>query len=142
MARRLVAVLAFLAVSSMACYRQVVTTGRPAGAKVIDEPWLNSWFWGLVAPAPVDTRAECPSGVATVVTEVSWQNGIATLVTLGVYAPQHVTITCAAAGRAALRPGTSELAIPADADAAQRAEIVARAIALSAKQHAPVMLRF
>src|SRR5262245_35105262 len=103
MRRRWVSVM-LLAVSATACYHQVINTGRPAGTTVIDMPWVQGWLWGLVAPQPIETRAQCPSNVATVVTEMSFQNGLVSALTLGIYTPQHVTITCAAAGRASLPP--------------------------------------
>jgi len=141
MRRRWVA-LALLAVSGTACWHQVVNTGRPAGATVIDMPWVQGWLWGLVAPQPIETRAQCPSGVATVVSETSFQNGLVSFITLGIYTPQHVTITCAAGGRAAAPRGATELSIPKSATAEEAAAIWSQAIQLSAEQHAPVVLHF
>jgi hypothetical protein len=142
MMRRRWVPLAFLAVFATACFHQVVSTGRPAGATVIDDPWVKGWLWGLVAPPPIETRSQCPSGVATVVTEMSFMNGLAAALTFGIFSPQHVTITCATGGTASLPRGATELTIPSNATAEQRAGIISRAIELSAEQHAPIVLRF
>jgi hypothetical protein len=134
--------LAFVAVSATACYHQVVNTGRTAGTTKIELPWVQGWLFGLVSPQPIETRAQCPSGVATVVTEQSFPNMLVGFVTLGIYTPQHVTITCATGGTASLPKGATELTIPADATTEQRSAILGRAIELSAEQHAAVVLRF
>jgi hypothetical protein len=85
---------AVLLVSS-ACYRQVVQTGRTPAATVIDRPWTHTWLWGLVPASPIDVTSQCRSGIATVVTEQSFMNGLVWGLTLGIYSPRHVTITCA-----------------------------------------------
>jgi hypothetical protein len=129
-------------VFASACFHQVVNTGRTAGSTQIDLPWVQGWLWGLVSPQPIETRAQCPSGVATVVTEMSFMNGLASALTLGIYTPQHVTITCATGGTASLPKGATELTIPSTATAQERTAIVNRAIEMSAEQGAPVVLRF
>lgn len=134
--------LVALVVSMTACYHQVVNTGQPAGNTEIDVPWAQGWFWGLVAPKPIETRTQCPSGVATVMTETSFANGLVSVLTLGIYTPVHVRITCARSGTSSLPRGAPELVIPASANAEERAAIVTRAIELSAESRAPVVLRF
>lgn len=134
--------LALVVGSATACYHQVVNTGRPANETMIDVPWVRGWFWGLVAPKPIETKAQCPSGVATVVTETSFANGLVSALTLGIYTPLHVRITCARGGTASLPQGATEMVIPASANADERATIVTRAIELSAETHTPVVLRF
>src|SRR3954453_18450513 len=82
-----------------ACFHQIVQTGKTPGPTVIDKPWVSTWIWGLVAAQPIDVRQQCPRGVATVETQESFANGLVGALTLGIYAPQSVKITCAAAGR-------------------------------------------
>lgn len=96
-------VLCAVLLVSSACYRQVVQTGRTPAATVIDRPWTNTWLWGLVPAKPIDVTSQCRSGIATVVTEQSFMNGLVGLITLGIYAPRLVTITCATGS--AMRPG-------------------------------------
>jgi hypothetical protein len=138
--RWLPVVVAVLA--STACFHQVVQTGRPAGTTVIDKPWVNMWLWGLVAAEPIETRPMCPSGVAVVTTETSFVNGLVGAVTLGIYTPQHVTITCASGGRASLPSGATEIRVPGDATPEERAQLLNRAVEQAGETHAPVVLRF
>jgi hypothetical protein len=137
-AGRLVA-LVVVCLAASGCFRQVVQTGRTPGPIVIDMPWTNSFFWGLVAPAPIDVSAQCQSGLATVVTEQSFMNGLVSLLTLGIYSPRHVTITCATGS--ALRPGLTEIHV-ADASIETQQRALTQAIDESNRLGQPVVLRF
>lgn len=88
-------VLCAALLASSACFRQVVQTGRTPAATVIDRPWTHTWLWGLVPAKPIDVTSQCRSGIATVVTEESFMNGLVHVLTIGIYTPRHVTITCA-----------------------------------------------
>ena len=86
-----------LAVASLglsACYRATVVTGAQASPTVIDKPWQHSFVYGLVPPAQIDTKEQCPNGVSKAVTEISFVNGLATILTWRLYTPMHVTVTC------------------------------------------------
>jgi len=126
---------------STACFHQVVQTGRPAGTTTIDKPWVTTWLWGLVPAAEIDVRRECPSGLATVTTETSFPNGLVSALTLGIYTPQHVTITCARS-TASLPRNSIELRIPVNATAEQSAEIMNRAVQTAGETGIPVVLHF
>jgi hypothetical protein len=132
---------AFLVLSSAACFHQIVNTGRTPSATVVDKQWVSTWLWGLVAADPIDARPSCPTGIAVVTTETSFPNGLVSFLTLGIWTPQHVTITCAS-GTAMLPAGTKEFSIPVDATAEERGEIITRAIEQSSETHATVVLRF
>lgn len=142
MMRRRWVPVALVVLSSAACFHQVVQTGRPAGPTVIDKPWVPTWVFGLVAADPIESRPLCPSGVAVVTTEMSFLNGLAALVTFGIFTPQHVMITCARGGTASLPGGATEIRIPTDATDEQRSALVNRAVEQSSETHAPVILRF
>lgn len=133
--------LALAAFLGTGCYHQIVQTGLAAGPTVIDKQWVPGWLWGLVANDDVDVRRDCPMGVATVETEQSFVNGLAILVTLGIYTPQHVRITCASRS-ASLPAGMRELTIPVGATKEAELAVVRQAIEESAETHAPVALRF
>jgi hypothetical protein len=133
--------LALVAVLGTGCFHQVVQTGRAASPTVVDKEWVPGWLWGLVANDEVDVRRDCPMGVATVETEQSFMNGLVALVTIGIYTPQHVRITCASRS-ASLPAGMRELTIPAGATKEAELAIVRQAIEESAETHAPVALRF
>jgi hypothetical protein len=78
-----------------ACYHQVVDTGLSPGTKTIEKPWTATWLWGLVPATPIDVRSECTSGVAFVDTQMTVPNGLVSFITLGIYTPRSVKVTCA-----------------------------------------------
>jgi len=78
-----------------ACYHQVVDTGLAPGTKTIDKPWTATWLWGLVPATPLDVRRECTTGVAFVDTQMTVPNGLVSFITLGIYTPRSVKVTCA-----------------------------------------------
>jgi hypothetical protein len=133
---------ALLALCTTGCFHQVVNTGRTPGTTVVDKPWVSTWLWGLVAAQPIDARQQCPSGVAAITTEQSFVNGLVALVTVGIYTPQHVTITCASGGTASLPRGAKEFQIPSNASAEQRTTIMNQAVESAVETGAPSVLRF
>ncbi len=62
----------------------------------------NHYFFGLVGDREFDARASCPGGVAVVRPGGAVETGVSTILTLGIYAPRKVYLTCsdaAAKGR-------------------------------------------
>lgn len=133
--------LALVVFLGSGCFHQIVQTGNPPGATVVDKAFVPGWLFGLVPNTPVDVRKECPMGVAVVETETSFVNGLASAVTLGIFTPQHVRITCSS--RSASLPATiRQLTIPDGASKEIEATLVRQAIETSAETHAPVALRY
>lgn len=112
------------------CYHAVVDTGLAPGTQVIDKQWAHGFLYGLVPPSTVETAAKCPHGVARVETQQSFVNGLARLLTFGIYTPMQITVTCAATG--AMADGTQRVSSP-DFEVA-----LAQAIQLSARSGAAV----
>jgi hypothetical protein len=77
------------------CYRVTVVTGAPPAATIVDKPWQHSFIGGLVPPTEINVQEQCPSGVARVLTERTFVNGVANFVTSGIYSPMRTVITCA-----------------------------------------------
>lgn len=92
--RRLALFLA-LAFSTTACFHQTFHSGLTPSTTVVERTFVATWFWGIVPAAPIDVRDSCRSGVATVETEQSFMNGLVGVVTLGIYSPQYLRVTCA-----------------------------------------------
>lgn len=132
--------LAAVCLLASACYHQVVQTGRTPGTTVVQKPWTATWVFGLVAAKPIDVSPQCTSGIATVETQMSVPNWLATLVTLGIYAPRSVTVTCA--GRSALNGGLKELYVAQAATQADREAVFAAAAEVSERLNQPVIVRF
>jgi hypothetical protein len=126
---------------SAACYHQIVRTGRPAGTTVVDLPWVSTWLWGLVPAADINVTPQCPSGVAIVETEQSFVNSLVGIITLGIYTPQHVRVTCASAGTSLRRIG-GDIVLAKDASPEERADAFEAAIAAADRTNLPVVVRF
>ncbi|HJQ20369.1 MAG TPA: hypothetical protein VJ867_08490 [Gemmatimonadaceae bacterium] len=123
-----------------ACYHQVVQTGRAPGSTVVSKPWTATWIFGLVPATPIDVSQQCPNGIATVETQMTVPNWLATAVTLGIYAPRDVKITCAT--RSALNNGWREIHVARGASPLDQQRVIEQAAELSAQTHAPVVLSF
>lgn len=63
----------------------------------------------LVPPSTVSTSSKCPNGAARVETQLSFVNQVVSLLTLGIYTPMQVTVTCAAAVTTAAMPDSSSV---------------------------------
>jgi hypothetical protein len=139
-ARRCVA-LALTVLASTACYHATIDTGAKPSEMVIDKDWAASWVYALVPPNIVEAASKCPNGVARVETQVSFLNGIVALLTLEIYTPMSIKVTCAAANSADashVAPDVS-VASSAGADAVQAA--FGTAAHRSAEEHVPVFVR-
>ncbi|MEP7345468.1 MAG: hypothetical protein ABI877_09375 [Gemmatimonadaceae bacterium] len=110
-----------------ACYHQVVATGLPASETKVDKPWTATWIFGLVPATPIDVRSQCTNGVAYVDTQTTFLNGLVSGLTLGIFTPRAVSITCASRSTA---NGASQLDVATN-DAAALGAVLARAQEMS-----------
>ena len=78
------------------CFHATVETGATPSTVVIDKPFASAWIYGLVPPSTVSTTEKCPNGVAKVETQESFLNQLVGFLTLGIYTPMHIKVTCAA----------------------------------------------
>ena len=90
-----IGLLAVVAVS-LGCWRITVTSNAAPSPTVVEKPWQHSFISGLVPPAEINVKEQCPNGVAKVETVHSPANILATLLTQGIYSPITAKITCAA----------------------------------------------
>ncbi len=79
------------------CYQARMTTGKDASNTVVEEKWAPSFLYGIV-PARVDVSDECPNGIASAERKFRFPNMLVNALTLGIYLPQSITVTCAAEG--------------------------------------------
>jgi hypothetical protein len=77
------------------CYHASVETGATPSTVVIDQSFASSWIYGLVPPKLVSTTSKCPSGVSKVETQHTFVNQLVGLLTLGIYTPMQIRVTCA-----------------------------------------------
>lgn len=123
-----------------ACYHQVVDTGKPASPTVIQKPWQMSFIYGLVPPPELNVAQQCPGGVAKVETQHSFVNGVVATITFGLVTPMHVTITCAASGRASIDANTPK--VNAGNSAAEQAAALNTAIEQASESGKAVLVQF
>ena len=81
-----------------ACHHATIETGAAPSLETIHEPWANSWIVGLVPPNTIETAEQCTSGVSKVETQRSFLNGLVGILTIGIYTPLEIKVTCAASG--------------------------------------------
>lgn len=121
------------------CYRQVVNTGRTPSATTVSRPWTATWVFGLVAAKPIDVTQNCPAGIATVTTQMTVPNWLAQAVTLSIYAPRNVTVTCA---QGTAMSGAQTIHVARGASDAAFRKALETAAQLAADTGEPVVLRF
>ncbi len=101
---------AVLALGLSGCFQTTfVNPGVPEGEE--HDPWVSFFMFGLAGEADVDVRDFCPGEVASVGVGQNGGTWIVSLLTLGIYTPRKVYITCAAEGPVA---PTAEIQLDAD----------------------------
>jgi hypothetical protein len=130
-----------------ACWHATVETGLTPSTVVIDKAWASSWIYGLVPPKTVETASRCPDGVAKVETELTFLNQVVHILTLGIYTPMRIRVTCAQSNGSSAEPTPAALTVPARSgeqaqqaifrDAAHRAFQQKRAVLVYFEQDGP-----
>jgi hypothetical protein len=115
------------------CYHATIETGATPSTTLIENHWASGWVFGLVPPKTVATAAKCPSGVAKVETQLSFVNQLVSFLTIGIYTPMDIVVTCAEAP-----PAQSSLAVPASAPLEAWHIALAKAATTAIETHAPV----
>ena len=99
--------IAALLLLSAGCYHASIESGMKPGNDKIEKEWASGWAWGIVGPDPIEAQSKCASGVSKVETEHSFLNGLVQFVTLGIYTPMHLTVTCAGGANANASPSAA-----------------------------------
>lgn len=86
------------ALASSGCWRTTLRSGLPPAeeAQGYDERVHDAYVLGAIEtgdPHPLD--ALCPHGWAEIHVRKGFINGFLTLITLGIYSPQTITVVCA-----------------------------------------------
>ena len=121
-----------------ACYAAKVETGLPASNTQIRQTFASSWIYGLVPPKTVAAAAQCPNGVAVVETQLSFLNQVVGVLTLGIYTPMQIVVTCAAKPAVSLMRVEVNLALAEGATEQEAQEVFARAADEAVRTGKPV----
>lgn len=126
------------AVFTGACFHTTVETGLPASTTVIQKDWAHSFIYGLVPPSTMETKAQCPNGVARVETQHSFLNGLVAAITWSIYTPVTITVTCASSNKMASLPVGASV-IRRDATTAS-SDLILQAVDRAVKTGEPVFV--
>lgn len=117
----------------LGCYHATIETGAVPSTVQVEKHWASSWIYGLVPPKTIGTAQKCTAGVAKVETQLPFVNMLVGFLTLGIYTPMDIVVTC---GQGATAP--TSMTVPADATGAQWAQAIDEAATESAKLRQPV----
>ncbi len=126
-------VLVFCVVAISGCYTATIETGLTPSNIMIEENWATGWIYGLVPPKTVETAAKCPQGVAKVVTQLSFLNQLAGALTMGIYTPMTIQVTCAQASETSLVDPKDAFAVSEDASSKEFRNVFMMAAEKAAK---------
>ena len=94
------AVLACALASTAGCYKATFINDPNAVRGAEREKWTSFFLFGLVGDETLDVNQFCPDGrIAEVQTGGNFLTGLVSVVTIAIYTPRRVIITCAG-GRA------------------------------------------
>ncbi len=93
------------------CYHATIETGLTPSTVTVEKRWAASWIGGLVPPSTVGTQAKCTGGIAKVETQLGFANMLVGFITLGIFTPMDIRVTCAQGGRSSLEPGSPEIRV-------------------------------
>lgn len=130
-------------VANAACFHATIETGAPPSAQTVSKSFAAGWLFGLVPPSTVETAAKCPNGVAKVETQLSFVNQLVAFLTIEIYTPMNIEVTCAEAKSADASHANVDrtVATTDGAEAVQRAFASAASEAVSTRKAVLVQVR-
>jgi hypothetical protein len=135
--RRSSAILASILLAG--CYHATIETGLTPSTQVLEQSFASSWIYGLVPPKTVSTTSRCPDGAAKVETRLSFVNQLVGFLTLGIYTPMHIRVTCAQGGAGS---SAATLSVPGQADDDAVRATFSSAADIAAASKRAVLVRF
>jgi hypothetical protein len=122
------------------CYAAKVETGLQPSTTVIQKKFASCWLYGLIPPSTVATAAQCPNGVAIVETQLSFLNQLVSGITLGIYTPMQIKVTCAERPSTSMLDFKRDFTIPTAASTAEIQAIFSRAADEAVRTHQPIVV--
>ncbi len=134
--------LAFMTVGATGCYHATIETGLTPSSEVIEESSASGWLFGLVPPSTISTQAKCQHGVAKVETQQSFVNMLVRAITLNIYTPMTIKVTCAASSTSMINGRNPDLVVEENATPAEVQAAFARAVKLAVAGGQPVYVKY
>jgi len=134
------AMLIFLLVALPGCYAAKIDTGLPPSNTVIKQSSAACWIYGLIPPKTVETAARCNNGVSTVETQLSFVNQLVSILTLGIYTPMQIVVTCAEPSKTSMRPTETDLTVSLQASTEEIQAVFSRAADQAVRTGKPVQV--
>lgn len=79
------------------CYTTRVYVGESTAAGKVENEWQQTFFWGMISVGKVNADAICgDAGVQSVKSQIGGLGLLANWITVGIWSPMHVKITCGA----------------------------------------------
>ena len=117
------------------CYHATIMTGMKPSTETVEESFAASWVYGLVPPNAVATEMKCPNGVAKVETQLSFLNQLVGFLTLGIYTPMEIKVTCAEKSKASLPYNGPDITLRNGATDKELIDALSRAADVAVKEH-------
>ena len=127
---------------AVACYHATIDTGLKPSNQTVEKSFAAAWINGLVPPSTVETVSKCPHGAAKVETQLIFVNMLVAAITLDIYTPMSIKVTCAEAGRASIPASTPAIYAGSDPTPAQLKSAIADAAEMSWRTGAPVYIEY
>ena len=131
-----------LLVAALGCYHATVETGLTPSSQTVEKSFAAGWIAGLVPPSTVQTASRCPNGAAKIETHLSFVNQLVAWLTLYIYTPMSIKVTCAESRRALVSPTGPRIDVGTNPTDEQVKDAISRAAALSFRGGVPVYIEF
>ena len=131
-----------LLVAALGCYHAMVETGLTPSNQTVEKSFASGWIAGLIPPSTVQTASKCPNGAAKIETQLSFVNQLVAWLTVYIYTPMSIKVTCAEARRASISPTAPRIDVGANPTTEQVKDAISRAAALSLRDGVPVYIEY
>jgi hypothetical protein len=125
-----------------ACHHARIETEATPSTVTIEEPFASGWVFGLVPPKVLSTASKCQHGLARVETQITFVNGLVRVLTLGIYTPMWIKVTCAAPSAAGALTPVPDILVGRDASEEAAAGALQRAVQMALEENRPVFVQF
>jgi hypothetical protein len=129
-------------VACSACHHARIETEAKPSTITIEQPFASGWLFGLVPPKLLSTGSKCQHGLARVETQITFVNGLVRFLTLGIYTPMWIKVTCAEPGVARASTTVPDIFVGRGASEEDAARALQRAVQMALEENKPVLLQF